>query len=109
MQKQSNHFFRGRLATRVKDHYRIRLPHQFSLIYYIQNYLNMQKYHHIEIPGVLVAQDRKSTRLNSSHVSISYAVFCLKKKIECQSPDVLLSQTLHNVDLRANAEGSYSA
>src|SRR5207249_8855449 len=26
-------------------------------------------------------QDRKSTRLNSSHVSISYAVFCLKKKI----------------------------
>src|SRR5699024_11387423 len=28
------------------------------------------------IPGI----DRKSTRLNSSHVSISYAVFCLKKK-----------------------------
>src|SRR5699024_11569448 len=27
-----------------------------------------------------VIQDRKSTRLNSSHVSISYAVFCLKKK-----------------------------
>src|SRR5437773_8613641 len=28
-------------------------------------------------PGV---QDRKSTRLNSSHITISYAVFCLKKK-----------------------------
>src|SRR5438067_3959397 len=28
----------------------------------------------------LHVQDRKSTRLNSSHVSISYAVFCLKKK-----------------------------
>src|SRR5699024_12191149 len=28
--------------------------------------------------------DRKSTRLNSSHVSISYAVFCLKKKIKKQ-------------------------
>src|SRR5690606_40753084 len=28
----------------------------------------------------LVARDRKSTRLNSSHVKISYAVFCLKKK-----------------------------
>src|SRR5690606_40762547 len=28
----------------------------------------------------LVLQDRKSTRLNSSHVKISYAVFCLKKK-----------------------------
>src|SRR5690606_41613596 len=27
-------------------------------------------------------QDRKSTRLNSSHVKISYAVFCLKKKIK---------------------------
>src|SRR5437868_13673280 len=27
-----------------------------------------------------VGLDRKSTRLNSSHVSISYAVFCLKKK-----------------------------
>src|SRR5437868_14003928 len=30
--------------------------------------------------GIDVEQDRKSTRLNSSHVSISYAVFCLKKK-----------------------------
>src|SRR5690625_937881 len=27
-------------------------------------------------------EDRKSTRLNSSHVAISYAVFCLKKKIK---------------------------
>src|SRR5438067_7306424 len=30
--------------------------------------------------SVEVPEDRKSTRLNSSHVSISYAVFCLKKK-----------------------------
>src|SRR5207245_8455862 len=30
--------------------------------------------------GKLGAEDRKSTRLNSSHGSISYAVFCLKKK-----------------------------
>src|SRR3712207_7221137 len=29
---------------------------------------------------VLSQQDRKSTRLNSSHANISYAVFCLKKK-----------------------------
>src|SRR5256885_5182010 len=28
----------------------------------------------------LIAEDRKSTRLNSSHLVISYAVFCLKKK-----------------------------
>src|SRR5207253_7114948 len=29
---------------------------------------------------IVAVQDRKSTRLNSSHVAISYAVFCLKKK-----------------------------
>src|SRR5439155_22541191 len=33
---------------------------------------------HLEVVGA-GAQDRKSTRLNSSHVAISYAVFCLKK------------------------------
>src|SRR3712207_8817015 len=32
------------------------------------------------VPSVLRDQDRKSTRLNSSHANISYAVFCLKKK-----------------------------
>src|SRR3712207_8151831 len=31
--------------------------------------------------GVPVHRDRKSTRLNSSHANISYAVFCLNKKI----------------------------
>src|SRR5688572_32523176 len=31
------------------------------------------------------ARDRKSTRLNSSHSQISYAVFCLKKKKQTQS------------------------
>src|SRR2546429_7077537 len=31
-------------------------------------------------PGVVDHEDRKSTRLNSSHGYISYAVFCLKKK-----------------------------
>src|SRR5688572_31575438 len=30
--------------------------------------------------GIVVGGDRKSTRLNSSHSQISYAVFCLKKK-----------------------------
>src|SRR5438132_7015061 len=34
----------------------------------------------IEIQSTSVVQDRKSTRLNSSHTVISYAVFCLKKK-----------------------------
>src|SRR5688572_32099358 len=36
----------------------------------------------IERSGRAVRQDRKSTRLNSSHSQISYAVFCLKKKKE---------------------------
>src|SRR5690606_40288403 len=34
----------------------------------------------LEVPRLAGDQDRKSTRLNSSHVKISYAVFCLKKK-----------------------------
>src|SRR5437870_11497911 len=35
--------------------------------------------------------DRKSTRLNSSHVAISYAVFCLKKKNAMGAAPVLIS------------------
>src|SRR2546429_4085587 len=50
--------------------YRLRI---FRLQFPDQN----QNPHHI---------DRKSTRLNSSHGYISYAVFCLKKKKECHSP-----------------------
>src|SRR5699024_11871553 len=38
-------------------------------------------------PGHLAARDRKSTRLNSSHVSSSYAVFCLKTKIHEEETD----------------------
>src|SRR5690606_8313556 len=33
-----------------------------------------------DLSHLLTPEDRKSTRLNSSHVKISYAVFCLKKK-----------------------------
>src|SRR2546430_4003857 len=45
-------------------------------------------------------QDRKSTRLNSSHSQISYAVFCLKKKKSTNTPDIFveahtLPQRLH--------------
>src|SRR5438270_3935836 len=35
---------------------------------------------------IVVGQDRKSTRLNSSHSQISYAVFCLKKKNDNHLP-----------------------
>src|SRR3989454_8831685 len=36
-------------------------------------------------PGIAALGDRKSTRLNSSHLVISYAVFCLKKKKKTQN------------------------
>src|SRR2546428_6048509 len=43
----------------------------------------------IESLPISVITDRKSTRLNSSHDQISYAVFCLKKKKRAQSSRVL--------------------
>src|SRR6266508_5339651 len=39
-------------------------------------------------PAVAARPDRKSTRLNSSHVAISYAVFCLKKKTKHNCPNL---------------------
>src|SRR5699024_11829406 len=53
--------------------------HGIKAIYGVEAYVappeTKQKFHQ-----TILAIDRKSTRLNSSHVSISYAVFCLKKK-----------------------------
>src|SRR5690625_6175322 len=43
-------------------------------------------------PGGVNQLDRKSTRLNSSHVAISYAVFCLKKKKEKQDKKQIMHQ-----------------
>src|SRR5699024_11870192 len=48
------------------------------LIAYIIDLIVLWSIRQIAIIPILT--DRKSTRLNSSHVSISYAVFCLKKK-----------------------------
>src|SRR2546426_1935369 len=42
-----------------------------------------------EVQGVLIGRDRKSTRLNSSHLVISYAVFCLKKKKKIKKYEIL--------------------
>src|SRR5437870_8464919 len=44
---------------------------------------------------ILATGDRKSTRLNSSHVAISYAVFCLKKKTKKRNQT--LSQRHNNI------------
>src|SRR3989442_9736550 len=43
--------------------------------------------------GSIISIDRKSTRLNSSHVRISYAVFCLKKKNDDQQNEYALLPT----------------
>src|SRR2546427_6107631 len=43
-------------------------------------------------------EDRKSTRLNSSHSQISYAVFCLKKKTHRDNPTIALSSYARSVD-----------
>src|SRR2546427_3750885 len=56
-------------------------------------------------------QDRKSTRLNSSHSQISYAVFCLKKKKKKKQATLFLKVSLfnHNAELqKASQQQSHS-
>src|SRR5690348_17743683 len=47
-------------------------------------------------------RDRKSTRLNSSHPSISYAVFCLKKKKKKSTAHHILYNTIHLSDVHTH-------
>src|SRR5438309_8555117 len=51
-------------------------------------------------PDAAQAIDRKSTRLNSSHSSISYAVFCLKKKKKHGETHITPTTTDHDYDHR---------
>src|SRR2546426_2109045 len=53
-----------------------------SLLQEVQGDLGVQPHRELAllVVGAGPLQDRKSTRLNSSHLVISYAVFCLKKK-----------------------------
>src|SRR5690606_33521236 len=54
---------------------------------------NLIDYQWIDLAVENIAKgDRKSTRLNSSHVKISYAVFCLKKKMQTPRKKVLNEQ-----------------
>src|SRR5258708_17482550 len=46
--------------------------------------------------GALLALDRKSTRLNSSHQIISYAVFCLKQKISGAARALSAARLVYN-------------
>src|SRR6266702_4947592 len=50
-------------------------PREFDLLWFLASHADR-----VYSREQLLTRDRKSTRLNSSHVAISYAVFCLKKK-----------------------------
>src|SRR5437588_3550608 len=54
------------------------------------------KVHVLLLVDDLNREDRKSTRLNSSHTVISYAVFCLKKKTSAKSDSKPVSMRYHN-------------
>ena len=105
----SSHFmpFAGKVADRVLDHLRLldgdfggfpidRLQHSLQTAtrahrdgrdedYVVMALLHdigdtLGTYNHPDVAAAILKPDRKSTRLNSSHDQISYAVFCLKKK-----------------------------
>src|SRR2546430_10062900 len=54
------------------------------------------KHAHWNVKGPSFIADRKSTRLNSSHSQISYAVFCLKKKKQTNVMDTLCHLRIAN-------------
>src|SRR3712207_8629039 len=54
--------------------------------------LKVKRLELIQFAAMLEVEDRKSTRLNSSHANISYAVFCLKKKKKQQLNSHLLAK-----------------
>src|SRR5438477_7975708 len=55
-------------------------PHRNRVIATVMEVARVARQNVARATSMTVAIDRKSTRLNSSHMSISYAVFCLKKK-----------------------------
>src|SRR5207244_12750914 len=78
----------GELVTQFTQPPDQHFPHPSSGLLYGRCQRHLDRIHLPQHPGHLgpqggrcrSAQDRKSTRLNSSHQIISYAVFCLKKK-----------------------------
>src|SRR5947207_14962403 len=68
--------------------YRIALAdhHAGHFLFHRQELLRFALFHALERDAGPFREDRKSTRLNSSHTVISYAVFCLKKKKNIRNP-----------------------
>src|SRR3712207_8174426 len=55
-----------------------------------------------------IIRDRKSTRLNSSHANISYAVFCLKKKTSTRTPTLqIAAATGEHEDVQCRAVNAH--
>src|SRR5260221_1989017 len=66
--------------------------------------------HFMAYKGALMVKDRKSTRLNSSHTVISYAVFCLKKKkllrFAWQNDGRVVSASIYRIDATKQFDAS---
>src|SRR5688572_32318270 len=73
-----------RAQTDAGEYDRWRVEHAFALVpaqaYVARHLATYKEFPPRQRPGSFALEDRKSTRLNSSHSQISYAVFCLKKK-----------------------------
>src|SRR5438876_8175105 len=72
--------FRSVITDRIRRVAVRRRPHQLTLVEIDADDLAVRWLDDREPLDRCAESDRKSTRLNSSHPSISYAVFCLKKK-----------------------------
>src|SRR5699024_12236822 len=73
----------GRLLVKAPTKTKIEIVDAVTTVLHTNNFEIVRNEEEMlveRIKIILIEQDRKSTRLNSSHVSISYAVFCLKKK-----------------------------
>src|SRR5947209_10669215 len=75
MANGNQQFRMGRL-----DHVHIRVPDRAAAARWYGEHLGFEPVVQYEFWAEGFEGDRKSTRLNSSHANISYAVFCLKKK-----------------------------
>src|SRR6202040_4182457 len=90
----------------------IRRPPRSTLFPYTtlfrSNYTEQVESHNpaLTASGLAVWGDRKSTRLNSSHPSISYAVFCLKKKRNSRPPRTTIFVIPYSVSSREGMQGN---
>src|SRR5256885_2735004 len=79
-------------SLRIFRHLEERLPHRLDLLgRYRRERGEREAQVFLGAPQRAIGEDRKSTRLNSSHLVISYAVFCLKKKTHVHSPSLCTS------------------